>query len=368
MKKLQIIFLVITLLSGCTHKTGQKSKRQRQNILQHAKNLHITLKEDHALVELTNPSNNKTYRYCVSKNEGIKAPPGYTSILAPVRSIIAFSGTETGMLTKLNAIDKISAVSDQRFIYSKTLLKRIQQGKVMDFKGNQTNAFERIVACKSSLLIFSGFEEDFPKSKQLKSLGTLCIPNYDWKEKHPLGKAEWIIFMGVLIGKEKEAIHYFEGIKKDYVRLVKQIKQYKNKPSVFCGNLLGDTWFSPAGESYNAKLIADAGGSYVYSKSEGIGSLSLSMERIYKDNKHTQIWLNPGIHAMEQLLQNNPKMSLFDCVKNKQVYCYSHNMNKFWELSAIEPQKLLGDLIKIFNRNAGNKDDLYFYQKVSATK
>jgi hypothetical protein len=38
-------------------------------------------------------------------------------------------------------------------------------------------------------------------------------------------------------------------------------------------------------------------------------------------------------------------------------------MNKYWELAAIEPDKVLSDFIQIFYSKG--KEKLYFYQKVT---
>jgi len=193
-------------------------------------------------------------------------------------------------------------------------------------------------------------------------MGTTCIPNFDWKEHHPLGKAEWIKLFGYLTGKEKVANHYFNVLIKSYHSLVDKAKKSSNQPTVFSGNLIGEFWYAPSGESYLAKMFMDANARYVYTTSKGTGSLALSFEKVIAQNMHTEYWLNPGYSSLKEILSNNVNMQLFSCVKEKKVYCYSKNSNKFWELSAIEPDHVLSDLILIFHPDLVADKPLFFYQ------
>ena len=52
------------------------------------------------------------------------------------------------------------------------------------------------------------------------------------------------------------------------------------KPTVISGNLLNDIWYAPAGESFMAEMIKDAGADYTHRNEKGTGSLALSIEEI----------------------------------------------------------------------------------------
>jgi iron complex transport system substrate-binding protein len=131
---------------------------------------------------------------------------------------------------------------------------------------------------------------------------------------------------------------------------------------VFSGNQTGEIWFCPAGNSYEAQLISDAGGNYIYKNTDGTGSLSLSPEKVLTDNRHTNIWINPGINNLMELKRKYPRSPLFDAYMKRKVYCYSALMNRYWETAACYPEKVLEDLISIFHqRNSGK---LHFYQQL----
>jgi iron complex transport system substrate-binding protein len=212
--------------------------------------------------------------------------------------------------------------------------------------------------------MYSGFGSEFPHTDQLIKLGTVCIPNYDWKENHPLGKAEWIKFFGYLTGKQKIAESYFNNVVKEYKHLSKIALKAKTKPTVFSGNITGEIWYTPAGESFFAKLFKDANCNYVYADTKGIGSIELSFERILLDNKNTDFWFNPGFSPLDAIVEANPKMSYFKSVQNKNVFCYSPHMDFFWELGAVEPHHVLEDLIKIMHPELVKDKQLHFYKNI----
>jgi iron complex transport system substrate-binding protein len=111
-------------------------------------------------------------------------------------------------------------------------------------------------------------------------------------------------------------------------------------------------------------LLNDAGADYVYANTKGVGSLDLSFEKVLNENRSTEFWVNPGIASLQTILKNNGKMNYFEAVKNKKVYCYSPNMNKYWEMSAIQPHYVLSDLIRILHPEKSKAKHSYFYENI----
>lgn len=365
MNKYVSFLFLIGFLIGCTEKETEYQKyNNSENLIQFAQTLEIFQDSNHVKVHIVNPENKLVYKYYLASNQN-NLPTDYIFIKTPISSLITLSGTHIGMLSKIDQISKIVGVSDRKYIYNPELLNRIKSGKTVDFGGESAIPFESIVKTKAQLLVFSGFGQEYPQSEQLLKLGTVCMPNFDWKENHPLGKAEWIKLFGFLTGKEKEAISYFDSVVEEYNALKRKAKKALNKPTLFSGNLTGDIWFTPAGESFNALLFEDAYANYVYRNTKGTGSLELSIEKVLSDNTETEFWINPGYGCTADILKINPKMNYFRAMKHKNVFCYSPKMNKFWEMSAIEPQHVLADLIKILHPDIRSDQDLYFYTNVA---
>lgn len=273
--------------------------------------------------------------------------------------MLTLAGTDIGMLSLLHLEDRICGVSDRRTVYNSKVLTRIASEKIIDFGNQDQLSVERILLSKAQLISYSSFGKDFPHEKELALAGLVCLPILDWKEQHPLGKAEWLKVYGYLLGKERKAIALFNQTAENYNRLKAASKKNELKANVFSGNQTGEIWFCPAGDSYEAQLIADAGGDYTYKNTHGTGSLSLTPEKVFTDNRQSNIWINPEAASYTELKQKQPKAIHFNAFSAKKIYCYSSNMNKYWETAACQPDKVLSDLLTIFE----NKDPkgLHFY-------
>ena len=192
-------------------------------------------------------------------------------------------------------------------------------------------------------------------------MGITCIPNFDWREEDPLGKAEWLLLFGYLTGKEEQAKKLFSELVISYKATMKKVKK-QTKDQLISGNFIRDYWYAPAGESYNAKLFEDAGMNYIYSKTKGTGSYTVSMEKILMDTKDVKIWINPGFSSRAEIIKSNAKAKRLNCFQNGKIYCYSNDLNKFWELSAVQPHLLLADLYSISSIPSPKK--LHFYKEL----
>src|SRR3989344_5007821 len=188
------------------------------------------------------------------------------------------------------------------------------------------------------------------------------MANYDWREEHPLGKAEWIKVFGFLTGKEKQAMAYFSAVEKTYNDTKKKLQNIKDRPEVLVGSLIGESWFAPAGESYMAQLLRDAGADYLYKDLKGTGSCERTLEQVFKDQQTTKVWINAGAVSLPDLLKQQQKYGLFTSVKEGKVYCYTHNSNYFWEMGDANPHWVLSDLATICGQPNGNK--LHFFKQL----
>lgn len=365
MYKKLLIACLLFLFGSCNKSRGDYDQLNNygKNQIKFAKYLQIKKGFKKTLIEIVNPQNQKIQRFILSEKAPLKLTKGVTFIKIPIASFIVLSSTHIGMLSKLNQIKRIRGISDVKYVFNPNLIQRVKSGLVKHF-GDQNNiSMESVIQTGAKAVIYNGFGREIPHQNQLEKLGVSCIPNYDWKEQHPLGKAEWIKLFGYLTGQQQMAERYFNQLTMSYQKWVFEAKKSTNRPKVFSGNLFGDIWFAPAGQSYNAKLFSDANANYVYAETKGTGSLQLSFEKVLSQNLHTNYWLNPGYSSLKAIFSNNPKMQMFDCVKRKNIYCYSEQTNRFWELAAIEPDKVLSDLIAIFHPELNqSKKPLNFYQ------
>lgn len=360
---MKFLLFISIFLFGC-NTVNKTDIIRRKGIVKYASNFKIEQNEGLTFLKIIDPETNKTEVQYFLKKKGQEDQKGFISIEIPVKSIAALSSTHIGMLNKIDALDVITVVSDTNYIDNPLVKQKCKANMTLSVGSEGLESVESIIRSKVNVVMFSGFGKPFPHQEKLQNLNIHCIPNYDWREFHPLGKAEWIKLFGYLLNKEEEADNYFQVIEKEYFELVELAKIAKTLPTLFTGNLVGDIWYLPAGESFNARLFKDANVHYVYQSSKGTGSLQKSFEEILIDNQHTDFWLNPGFESYSRLIQQQPKMKYFKSVKTGQIYDYTSKMNFYWENSAIEPQKVLSDFIKIFHPELLTDKKLYFYDKL----
>ncbi|MFN5444320.1 MAG: ABC transporter substrate-binding protein [Crocinitomicaceae bacterium] len=362
MKLIGCILFFVFILFGCNSNRANYKISNNQNI-EFAKHFTIVKKNNKTIIYIIHPDNNTIDKILyIDRNEPNAI--WYNDIKFHSNSLISFSSTFIGLLDKLNELHRIKGVDNKNLIFNKEIIKKINNESIKELGSAETTSTKKIINTKSELILFSGFGHEFPNEKKLKKLNILCLPIYDWKETHPLGKAEWIKLFGLLTNKEKEANLYFENLKKRYQSIKQQYKNIKLSKLLFSGSLIGDFWYLPAGDSYMVKLFKDARINYVAQNSKGTGSVSKSFEYCLKNYKNANYWLNPNSKSIKSLVAQNEKYRLFDALKQN-TYCYSHNPNLYWEKSAIEPDSLLMDLIQISHPELKLKRKLYFYKKLN---
>jgi iron complex transport system substrate-binding protein len=359
-RTLLVVSVVSLFLYSCGTRHEQKKEGYTPLRLEFAKNFKLDSCASGIRLSI-GEKGGKTWNFILSEKKPSHLASDLVWIRIPVENFLTLAGTDVGMLAELKEEDRIAGVGNGKTIFSKYVKKNLRNGKIRDFNTWEQIPFEQLMQTGVNVITYSNFGKDYPHAKELEKAGIICLPILDWKEEHPLGKAEWIKLYGYLTGRSEMAKTYFSRLHTSYNNLKKEAQTYTTHPTVFCGNQTGEFWFCPSGESYEAKLIADAGGNYIYKNTKGTGSLSLPPEKVLTTNKETQIWLNPGIDTRELLHKKHPRSVFFDAFNQGNVFCYSARMNYYWENAAVAPDKVLSDLIAIFHRK--NKT-LHFYSKL----
>ncbi|NRA13629.1 MAG: ABC transporter substrate-binding protein [Crocinitomicaceae bacterium] len=353
MMKILFLTLIAIVVVSCSAKEDKKRAvfNDPEKIeIKYAENFKLKKIKDGYLLELLEPGTKKisqTYEIYPAEN----------------KNIISLTATLNGMLAILNSQDLLVGVSDYDHVYDKKIRSKFKSKRIKEYGGTAQNSVEKLVASKANIIFYDIVDEQFPNQEKLKKFGIQVMPIYDWRENNPLAKAEWIKVVGAITGKMKEANEFFDKVEKNYNDLKKLGRSYSTGPTVLCGNLIGDTWYTPSGGNYFAKLIKDSGGNYRYKNTSGTISLTLSIGQILKDNLKTDIWLNPGYRDKSTILKTNPHSKFLGAFRNN-IYCYSNGMKKFWEQSASRPDLVLSDMIHLFHPEERSINHLNFYSQI----
>ena len=193
----------------------------------------------------------------------------------------------------------------------------------------------------------------------------LMIPIAEYLEKHPLGRAEWIRAFGVLFGKEVLADSLYAGMVRRYEATTALVPQDAKAPEVFFGSSWKGTWSVPAGNSYMARLITDAGGHYLFAERKAQGNLDIDLETVLQVGSSAAYWgriLDQRTVVKESDVAGGDGR-IMDLPAFKQHGCFYANSvaSDLFGQAGLEPEVVLRDLIDIFHpRLAHGREPVYF--------
>ena len=164
---------------------------------------------------------------------------------------------------------------------------------------------------------------------------------------------EWIKVAGMFIGKEEEACQLFAQMEQRYNLLKAKVSNVKQRPSVFSGEMRRDTWYVPGGQSFYARLFADAGADYFMKDNPETGGVLMDFETVYAKGYNAGYWrvMNgyKGEFSYEALKASNPQYADFRAFKEKKVIYCNLEWIPLYENLPLSPDVLLSDMIKAFH-------------------
>jgi iron complex transport system substrate-binding protein len=341
--------------------------------VRYAEGFSIEEHQRYTLLNVFNPFQNQadTLRYLLIPRGQTrpKAYPKAQAIHVPVRSIIVTSATQLGSLEMLQSQKVIKGMVGAKYAYNPEIRKRISSGDIKSFKGS-LNKESALNMHPDLVIISSGKASQFKDSKVLMNAGIGIFVNGNWLETTPLGRAEWMKVMGLLLGKEKMARKKFHQIAERYNHLKEKAETAKNEPLVINNLPYKGAWFESGGRSYMAQYFRDASARYPWFGNSSTGGLRLSFETVYNAGLKADVWLNPGsARTKADILAVDQRLKAFKAFKTDQIYNKNKRVtasgaNDFWEKGVVRPDLVLSDLIKILHPGLLPDDSLYFYRKV----
>ena len=369
------LWLAVGSLLSCSSKKDSATKSESISLTKYAQGFKVTIVGNSKLVEVKQPYQNATsgYQYLlVPKGE---VPPTHDEttqvITVPVENIVCTSTTHIPLLDYINETEKLIGFPTTDYISSEKMRKRIDQGKVKDLGIDKGMNIEMLYTLKPSLVMGYTMTKDLGQLKKIQELGIPVVINAEYLEKHPLGRTEWIKFMALFFGKEKEADSVFAEIEKEYLSTQQLVNEVKTKPTVLSGIVYGDAWFMPGGQNYAAKLLKDAGCEYLWASDSTSGFLQLSVESVYARAKEADLWIGVGsFKKLEEIKATEERYALFKPFKEQQVYSYDARKgakggSEFLELGYLRPDLILKDLVKIAHPELMPSYDLFFHRKLN---
>jgi iron complex transport system substrate-binding protein len=272
----------------------------------------------------------------------------------PLRSIVCLSTTQVAMLSFLDADSTISGVSGLANVYDEKVRGRAEAGLVVEVGDGQQLDYERIALLKPDLVLAFGMGNADDVAPRLAKMGIPVALTAEYLEETPLGRAEWVRFVGALVDRDSIALARYLAVAADYEALQKMNLDRKERPTVMAGAPDRGTWYVPGGNSFVAQMIEDAGGRYVWKESGERGSLALGFEAVFEKAQNADVWLDV-VYAgdLAEVAALDRRAQRFKAFQNGQVYNYDRRLSPrggydIFESGVVNPHLVLRDLTKAF--------------------
>ncbi len=346
--KISGAFLIFVMLLSCTSPLkDNKNISEGKNLCLYAQSFRII---DHGsfktLEYLTDSSVNERY-FVAAKDVALPDGTPFNRIIrVPLKKIAATSVTAFSFAWTLENAGVICGLADTSYltdprIKAQELLAQVSSSGQLDY--------ENLLKLQPQYLLASFIPQD--QINKLESLGIKSLPFNDFMENDPLGRAEWIKFLALLLDEMPKADSIFNQIAAQYRDLENKVKTTNHKPSVFDGDYYGGIWYVSGNESYMAEFYRDAGADYAFGEIKSSASMPVDFETVFQAAAKTDYWriFVSGAISYDELKARDERIVEFKAWKgHKVIYCNTMKANYF-SRATIQPQEILADFVHIFH-------------------
>ncbi len=274
----------------------------------------------------------------------------------PVRSVVCLGLSGIGALEVLNQQASIVGVESVTRLYDSELNERLK-ARTLDTLGRGKNINARkIKELDPDIILWSPLPGNSRSTIPPAEFASRVVISYDIYERTPLGRAEWLKFIGLLMGKGRTAdsLFPFRASRYEMLRLI--AKSRPERPQVVFAQRGEDGWKIPTPAGYADHLLHDANSTFSTLKGSIVGFTLSSQEllRRYRDAEYWLSWEIPGIQSLEQFGEVDPEVRSIKAFRNGQVYLNARLVdiqggNQYWEQGWYHPDLILQDLVYILH-------------------
>lgn len=297
---------------------------------------------------------------------GKQPPSDYQNlpiVYTPIKSAVIVSTTEAAFLRALNELGSIIGVNSKKELwYIDEVKAGMESGKIqmVGSGGMGPLDYDRLVALKPDIVFMS--TSSSKDTQTLQKLGELKIPvavNNSWLEQDPLGRLEWIKFIAAFYDKGQQADNFFANVVKNTENISAKVTRDKVKPKVLWGLIYQGKAYVPGADSYIAKMIAMAGGDYLFNNITGTGSSPITLEEYYAKGKEADIYIdgtmsNLGQNSIAGIIAQGKVLADLPTIKGGKVWGFQ----PWYYQSLDKTDEIIGDLAAIFHPNDFSKTQL----------
>lgn len=281
----------------------------------------------------------ETDRYMVIP-EGMEEPEGLdadiTVLKRPFDHIYLAATSAMDLIRAVDGLDFVAfSGAKEEDWYIEEAKAAMKNGDIRFAGKYNAPDFELLLEGGCNLAVESTMILHNPEIKeQLEQVGIPVLVERSSYENHPLGRMEWIKLYGVLLDREQEASDFFD---RQAAAVSDVLEQEETGLTVafFYVTPNGSVNVRKSGD-YVAKMIALAGGEYVFSDLEdenenALSTMTIQMEEFYSRAKDADYLIyNSAIDGtlpdLDALFDKSELFREFKAVRNGNVFCTEQNM------------------------------------------
>ncbi len=346
--KLQYLLFALFLLPLCSCGGHHNASVSQNDSTTEARLLAITKNDGYTLVEVADPWNEgkvlDRYVLIPRGNRPDTLPEG-TVIEVPLRSAVVYSSVHTFGLEMLGAEDAVTGVADAQYF------SKLPNEKVVDIGSALSPSIEKLITLAPEAILLSPYQNSGFGDVAHTSIPIIQMADY--MENTPLGRAEWLKFLGLLFGKEHEADSVYNEVAAKYMDLAQKVeKDGSRRPKVLTEQLTSGVWYVPGGRSYMAHLLHDAGGEYPWSADTSTGSVPLSVEEVLATAGDADIWLLRTYgydESRKNMLTASDLYRHFKPFTSGGIYGCNTAATNIFDIMAFRPDSVLGEYVRVLH-------------------
>lgn len=363
MKAILTCIITLLALAGCSRGADSAAVAEGDSIIAHASLLRIHAADGYTRVDIYMPSDTArpAWSYAlVERGTTPTVPAGLTTVAVPLQRSIVYSTVHTTPLCELNSADAIIAVADpQYFSADDPIYPLIADGKIGSIGSSMAPSLEQIIDLEADAILLSPIEGANLGGVERANIPLIFMADY--LEPTPLGRAEWLKLLGRLYGCQAQTDSAFAAVAQRYTYLKTAAAQTSSRPTVITERPFDGVWYVPAGNTYMARMLADAAAVYPWADDPNAGSLPLDEAAVIDRAADADFWLikDGSTHSPESLLAVMPHAVAFKAFPN---HVYSADGTIFRHI-AFHPERVLSDFVTIFHPEIA-ADSLNFFAPI----
>ncbi len=344
----------LLLLSSCFKggKADSVAIDVRDSVITAAKLLTMQRTPDYTVVTVGDPwKGGVLHRYVLVPIDSALPDglPEGTVVRTPIHQALVYSSVHTSLLRELGAIEAVHGVVDSQYFNDSIIAAGLKAGTIADCGNSMNPTVEKVINMQPDAILLSPYQD--ASYGQIAKMDIPIIECADYLEYDPLGRAEWVKFYGELVGKREEADSLYQAVVNAYSDMKQKAADAQSRPTVVTEMVINGIWNLPGGQSYMARILADAGGDYLWADDKNTGSLALDFDQVLAVAQDADYWFIKwtNINTLNDLqgaYDLNKELAAF---KNKRVYVCDTDKTRFFDRIPFHPEVLLREFAAILH-------------------